>query len=222
MKVFSQSSLLTNVKPKGPLLWRLLTKTYILSLLFCVLIYYWKDHKHTDKNKMTVRDLKKWCWLSYCSPKHYFVRHSGKCSEYHRLDGAGALFSSFASFQYVEELQLLLVKFLDLTNLIYAVFPWNSCRFFKESLVSHVPAKDRKSMKKQISIWRSHPPSSSYPITRNRTVCHTHAAANTGVSSGIWTGWDQKRTTLGVSAAVCSTLVTNHDWGYLGILGVSS
>jgi hypothetical protein len=126
MKVFSQSSLFANVKPKGPLLWRLLTKTYILSLLFCVLIYYWKDHKHTDKNKMTVRDLKKWCWLSYCSPKHCFVRHSGKCSEYHRLDGAGALFSSFASFHYVEELQLLLVKFLR---------PTLSMQFFLEILV---------------------------------------------------------------------------------------
>ena len=109
--------------------------------------YYWKDHKHTDKNKMTVRDLKKWCWLSYCSPKHCFVRRSGKCSEYHRLDGAGAVFSSFASFHYVEELQLLLVKFLRPTlSMQFSLEILVVC--FKESLVSHVPAKDRKSMKK--------------------------------------------------------------------------
>lgn len=115
--------------------------------------YYWKDHKHTDKNKMTVRDLKKWCWLSYCSPKHCFVRHSGKCSEYHRLDGAGALFSSFASFHYVEELVLK-------TNLIYAVFPWNSCRFFQRIFGFPCSCERSKKHEKALSAYLMAIPSS--------------------------------------------------------------
>ena len=175
MKVFSQSSLLTNVKPKGPLLWRLLTKTYILSLLFCVLIYYWKDHKHTDKNKMTVRDLKKWCWLSYCSPKHYFVRHSGKCSEYHRLDGAGALFSSFASFQYVEELQLLLVKFLRPDQPYLCSFPLKFLSFFQrifgfpcscERSKEHEKADKHMAIPSSIILLSHHQEPNSVPYSR--------------------------------------------------------
>ena len=86
----------------------------MFSLLFCVII-----------TERTTTTLTKMWWqlrLSYCSPEHCLVRHSGKCLEYRRLDGAGALFSS--SFHYIEELQLLLVP---KTDFLYAVFPWNSC-----------------------------------------------------------------------------------------------